>query len=56
MFCIRGTGHLHVSDENVEGICLCLQTLLRRKEPRFDLQKVGFLSTAVATKNLNLYA
>jgi len=51
-----GTGRLHVSDENVEGICLCLQTLPRRKELRFDLRKFGFLSTAVATKILSLYA
>jgi hypothetical protein len=39
-----------VSDENVEGICLCLHSLPRRKELRFDLQRAGFLSTAVATK------
>ena len=48
----RGTGRLHVSDENVGGICLCLQTLPRRKEMLFDLQKAGFLSTAVTTETL----
>jgi hypothetical protein len=46
----RGTGRPHVSDENVEGTCLCLQSLPRRKKLRFDLQKAGFLSTAVATE------
>jgi hypothetical protein len=36
----RGTGRPHVSDKNVEGICLGLQSLPRRKEVRFDLQNV----------------
>ena len=46
----RDTGRPHVSDENVEGICLCLHSLPRRKELWFDLQKTGFLSTTVATE------